>query len=75
MVDDRRIAVCGLIIASPWIFWQIWSFIAAGLYPHEKRYVHVFLPFSLALFLGGNFLAFFFVFAYLLKREYWRDIK
>ena len=62
MIYLKAALVSGLIIASPWIFWQIWSFIAAGLYPHEKRYVHVFLPFSLALFLGGNFLAFFFVF-------------
>src|SRR5262249_8601606 len=26
----------GFVLASPWIFYQIWSFIAAGLYPHEK---------------------------------------
>src|SRR5262249_10945823 len=38
--------IAGLVIASPWVFWQIWSFIAAGLYPHEKRYVHVYLPVS-----------------------------
>jgi sec-independent protein translocase protein TatC len=43
----------GLVLGSPWIFWQIWLFVAAGLYPHEKRYVHVYLPFSLALFLTG----------------------
>lgn len=43
----------GLVVSSPWVFWQIWMFIAAGLYPHEKRLVHVYLPFSLALFLGG----------------------
>ncbi|NLX99846.1 MAG: twin-arginine translocase subunit TatC [Rhodopirellula sp.] len=52
----------GVVIASPWIFYQIWSFVAAGLYPHEKYYVHVFLPFSLGLFLLGASLAFFFVF-------------
>ncbi|MHC4176375.1 MAG: twin-arginine translocase subunit TatC [Planctomycetota bacterium] len=57
----------GLIIASPWVFWQIWSFVAAGLYPHEKRYVRVFGPFSLALFLAGAALAFFFVFEPVLK--------
>ncbi|HYT90955.1 MAG TPA: twin-arginine translocase subunit TatC [Gemmataceae bacterium] len=45
--------VCGIVLASPWVFWQIWSFVAAGLYPHEKRYIHRFLPFSLGLFLGG----------------------
>jgi len=54
--------VAGLIFASPYIFYQIWVFIAAGLYPHEQRYVYVFLPFSLVLFLAGAALAFFFVF-------------
>jgi sec-independent protein translocase protein TatC len=52
----------GVLLASPWIFYQIWSFVAAGLYPHEKKYIHVFLPFSLVLFLAGAGLAFFFVF-------------
>lgn len=52
----------GAILASPWIFYQLWTFIAAGLYPHEKRYIHIFLPLSLGLFLGGVALAFFFVF-------------
>lgn len=52
----------GVLLASPWIFYQIWNFVAAGLYPHEKKYVHVFLPFSLGLFLAGAGLAFFFVF-------------
>ena len=54
--------VSGLVFASPWIFWQIWTFVAAGLYPHERKYVHVFLPISLMLFLGGVALAFMFVF-------------
>ena len=38
--------VTGVIIAGPYIFWQIWAFVAAGLYPHEKRYVYIYLPFS-----------------------------
>ncbi len=45
--------VTGFVIASPWVFFQIWSFVAAGLYPQEKRYVNVFLPVSLGLFLIG----------------------
>jgi sec-independent protein translocase protein TatC len=45
--------VTGFVLASPWVFYQIWAFIAAGLYPHEKRYINVFLPFSLGLFLLG----------------------
>jgi sec-independent protein translocase protein TatC len=53
MVWFKVCMVCGFIIGSPWIFWQIWMFVAAGLYPHEKRLVHVYLPVSLGLFLGG----------------------
>jgi sec-independent protein translocase protein TatC len=45
--------VCGIVLGSPWIFWQIWMFVAAGLYPSEKRLVHVYLPVSLGLFLAG----------------------
>ena len=52
----------GLVIASPWVFFQIWAFIAAGLYPTEQRYIYFFLPVSLILFFSGVCLAFFFVF-------------
>jgi sec-independent protein translocase protein TatC len=45
----------GLVLGSPWIFYQIWAFVAAGLYPHEKKYVNYFLPVSLGLFLIGVF--------------------
>ena len=27
--------ISGLVVASPWVFYQIWMFIAAGLYPQE----------------------------------------
>jgi sec-independent protein translocase protein TatC len=56
----------GVVLASPWIFYQLWTFVAAGLFPHEKRYVHIFLPMSIGLFLAGVFLAFFFVFDFVL---------
>jgi sec-independent protein translocase protein TatC len=52
----------GAILASPWILFQIWQFVAAGLYPHERRYVQQYFPFSVALFLTGAALAFFVVF-------------
>jgi sec-independent protein translocase protein TatC len=45
--------VAGAVIASPWIFYQIWLFIAAGLYPNEKRYVYMAIPFSAGLFIAG----------------------
>ena len=53
MVYFKVCLVAGLVLASPWVFYQIWSFIAAGLYPHEKKYINIFLPFSLGLFLAG----------------------
>jgi sec-independent protein translocase protein TatC len=58
--------VTGIIFSSPLVFFYIWSFVAAGLYPHEKRYVYVFMPFSLALFIAGAALAFFVVLKYVL---------
>ena len=67
MIWLKAAFVSGLIIASPYIFWQIWNFVAAGLYPHEKRYVHIYLPFSLLLFWAGAATAFFFVFQYVLN--------
>lgn len=62
MIYVKASLLVGALLASPWVFYHIWSFVAAGLYPHEKRYVHIFLPFSLGLFLVGAALAFFFVF-------------
>lgn len=56
----------GVVLASPWIFYQLWIFVAAGLYPHEKRWVWLFLPISIGLFLAGVSLAFFFVFDFVL---------
>lgn len=53
--------VCGLVLASPWIFYQIWSFVAAGLYPHERRYINVYLPLSIVLFLAGVLMAQFYM--------------
>ena len=54
--------IMGMIIASPWIFWQIWLFVGAGLYPHEKKFVYMYMPFSMILFLTGAGMAFFLVF-------------
>jgi sec-independent protein translocase protein TatC len=62
MIWLKAALLAGGILSSPWLFYQIWNFVAAGLYPHEKKYVHVFLPFSLILFLSGAALAFLFVF-------------
>ncbi|MFO0799374.1 MAG: twin-arginine translocase subunit TatC [Gemmataceae bacterium] len=45
--------VCGIVLSSPWLFYQFWAFVGAGMYPHEKRYIRIiFLP-SLILFVSG----------------------
>jgi sec-independent protein translocase protein TatC len=67
IVYMKAAVVVGAIFASPFVFYFIWQFVAAGLYPHEQRYVHVFLPFSIGLFLAGAALAFFGVFQFVLK--------
>ena len=53
--------IAGVIISSPWIFYQIWMFISAGLYPHEKRYVKLAAPFCAILFASGALFFMFFV--------------
>lgn len=54
--------VAGLVLASPWVFYQIWLFVAAGLYQHERKYVHIYLPLSISLFVVGGLFCFYFVF-------------
>jgi sec-independent protein translocase protein TatC len=54
----------GLILAAPWVLYQIWAFVSPGLYPKEKRY---FLPFffvSIFLFMVGVVFAYFVVFPF-----------
>jgi sec-independent protein translocase protein TatC len=45
--------LCGIVLASPFIFYQFWAFVGAGLYPHEKKYVYIFFGPSLILFIVG----------------------
>jgi sec-independent protein translocase protein TatC len=53
MVYFKVSLLCGVVLASPWIFFQFWAFIAAGMYPNEKAYVYKYLPFSIGLFIVG----------------------
>jgi sec-independent protein translocase protein TatC len=62
MIWFKAALVVAAIVASPGIFYHVWGFVAAGLYPHERRYVYYFLPASLGLFWTGALFAFFVVF-------------
>ncbi|MBI5724665.1 MAG: twin-arginine translocase subunit TatC [Planctomycetes bacterium] len=48
----------GLMVSSPWVFWQLWMFVSVGLLPRERRYVLLAAPASAGLFVAGA--AFFF---------------
>lgn len=69
----------GIVLASPWIFYQIWMFVAAGLYPQEKVLVHRYLPLSILLFLSGAALCQFIILPigidYLLRFNEWLNIE
>lgn len=66
MIYLKASLMAGVIISSPWIFYQLWNFVAAGLYPTERRFVRIFLPISLALFFTGAAFCFFVIFRFVL---------
>ncbi|MEA4812109.1 MAG: twin-arginine translocase subunit TatC [Anaerolineaceae bacterium] len=51
--------LCGVILSSPWIFYQLFLFIGKGLTEKEKRSLLVAIPFVTLLFAGGAVFAFF----------------
>ena len=52
----------GIFLASPMIFYQLWQFVAPGLYDHEKRYVKPFVFFGTFFFVAGAYFCYRFVF-------------
>jgi len=50
--------IVGIIVSSPVWLYQVWAFIAPGLYAREKRWGHIFLGTAVPLFLVGNLLAY-----------------
>ncbi len=57
----------GLVLASPWVLYQVWLFIAPGLYKHERRAVWMFVVSSVFLFLCGIAFGYFVMLPYMLK--------
>lgn len=45
--------IAGIFLASPVVLWQLWQFVAPGLYEHEKRYTRAFVFFGTLFFLLG----------------------
>lgn len=41
--------ISAAVIGAPWIAYQVWQFIAAGLYAHERRVAYILAPFSVVM--------------------------
>lgn len=54
--------LAGIFIASPLILWQVWKFIAPGLYSHEKKFAIPFVLMSTVFFVAGGLFAHFIAF-------------
>jgi len=54
--------VAGLLIAMPYVLFQIWAFVAPGLYRREKRFAVPLLVSAILLFYVGIGFAYYFVF-------------
>ncbi len=57
----RLVLFAGLIIAMPWIVWQIWAFVAPGLTRTERRYIVLLAPGATVALLVGVSFAYFLV--------------
>lgn len=54
--------MAAFLIALPWVLYQVWAFVAPGLYAHEKRWMMPLLATAYILFLLGMAFAYFAVF-------------
>jgi len=62
LVPMKVTLALGFIVALPWVLYQLWAFIAPGLYTHEKRLVAPLVISSSLLFVAGVAFCYFFVF-------------
>ena len=56
--------LAAVFLSSPWILYQVWAFIAPGLYKKERRYAAPFVFFSAGLFILGGMFAYFVAFRF-----------
>lgn len=54
--------LAGIFLACPFILYQVWAFIAPGLYRNEKRYVIPFMVMTIFLFLAGGYFGYWLVY-------------
>lgn len=61
MVFIQISMISAAAVGAPWIVYQIWQFVAAGLYPHERKYVTRYLPLSITLLISGMLFVYFLI--------------
>jgi len=63
-----KAALCfGAFASSPWIFYQIWCFVAPGLYQNEKRYMLSFISVASVFFIAGAAFAYYIMFPFMFE--------
>jgi sec-independent protein translocase protein TatC len=62
LVPMKVTLLIAFIISLPWVFYQVWAFVAPGLYAHEKKLVLPLVVSSSVLFIAGVAFCYFFVF-------------
>ncbi|MES2766220.1 MAG: twin-arginine translocase subunit TatC [Bacteroidota bacterium] len=55
----KVILIAGIILSSPWVLYQIWRFVAPGLYSHERAWARKITLFTSICFLAGVAFAYF----------------
>lgn len=53
------VMIAALFLSAPWLLFQLWTFIRAGLYRHERGYVARYIPATCGLFLVGILFGYF----------------
>lgn len=67
MVPLKIMMMTGFLLALPVVLWQVWAFVAPGLYSHEKKLVLPLVVSSTLLFFVGVAFCYFFVFGQVFK--------
>jgi Tat protein translocase TatC len=53
LVYVKVVLIAGVVLAGPYVLYELWSFVSSGLYPRERSAVYRLVPFSVGLFLLG----------------------
>jgi sec-independent protein translocase protein TatC len=59
MTSLKMSVISGIIFAFPWVMWQLWRFLAPGLYQKEKRVFGIAFTSSIVMFICGAAFAYF----------------